>query len=190
MAGPVAFATGDTFLGKNQARSAFQAHTAAELLSPLPRRNFALRRRRVDHRCPPACCCWRCHSTQPIAYSGCGGDGVGPRIASAHWRVYSKMPHCGIGSTRSSVTPTAVHRGGPASSPPEPDQSRSQLVRPRDRRPGSLQRISELRGEEISHSRLAHRADQEVQTPKRSRHRGRAAPRSRLPVPADKAPPR
>ena len=36
------------------------------------------------------------------------------RIASARWRVYSKMPHCGIGSTSSSVKPqtSASRRSG------------------------------------------------------------------------------
>src|SRR5438270_2227532 len=65
-----------------------------------------------------------------------------------------------------------------------------QLVRPRDRRPRSFQRIGELRGEGVSHSRLPRRDDPAAQALKRSRHRDRAAPRSRLPAPPDRAPPR
>ena len=38
------------------------------------------------------CSCWRCHSTQPTAYSRCGGGGgcLARWSSSARWRVTSK----------------------------------------------------------------------------------------------------
>ena len=95
VAAPFAFETESfrsRFVEERQAQSGFRCPAAAKSASPPPRRNFAPPERRANHRCPLASSCWRSHSTQPIAYSGCGGEGLGPRIASARCRVYSKMP--------------------------------------------------------------------------------------------------
>src|SRR4051794_33924472 len=90
-----------------------------------------------------ACSCWRCHSRLPIAYTGSGGGGFWPRMASARWRVYSNMPQCGIGSTRSSVNP---HQ----SSPP-----RTHIARGEDQRRLAAVQIGELALEQEMHMAVA-----------------------------------